>query len=79
MIETSALRNPDRSQPFSLQALSAVLLQEVQVNFGPIAYASKVSSLLKIALILTLVFLQDRGVFKEVGMMHFTTKKAPKR
>ena len=50
LIQAPALRNPDRSQPFVLQtaateeALSAVLLQEVQGSLRSIAYASRVLS-----------------------------------
>lgn len=50
LMAAPALRNPDRSQPFILQtaateeALSAVLLQEVQGSLRPIAYASRVLS-----------------------------------
>ncbi len=49
-IEAPALPYPDRTKPFILQtaateeALSVVLLQEVQGNLHPIAYASRVLS-----------------------------------
>jgi len=50
LVKAPALRNPDRTQPFILQraateeALSTVLLQDVQGNLRPIAYASRVLS-----------------------------------